>query len=248
MSLIKLITLTFLLFANVQKETTPVFSDGISQFEENKWDKAEQTFEELLKENPDNPTLLYNLGRVHYEKGHLGLALGLWRKARSIDPQLEEVDMAIRFAEEKHFPEKNTPPVYLVFFNSLLEVSLHIWLGISVVFLLIWGWEAVEYGVKRHLSITHWPSWLHLCLPVLLITLIFVSIISMKRFTEKATIVSPDLQTRISPSETSPTLSELYEGQVVNVEKILDDWAQIRLTSGAPGWVPKSSIIIFGEQ
>ena len=228
-----------------QAEAQPLFLEGTSAFENNQYDQAESIFEKLLESESSNPAVLYNLGRVQYEKGDVGRALGLWRKARSLDPSFRAVRDAISFAEEKHFPERPSPPVYLLIFNYLASFSLHLWLALGFFFFIVWAYGAVEYGVKREVSLTHWPAWLHLSFPVFLVTLIFSIYLATKTYEQKATVIDRDLQTHISPSETSPTLSELYEGQVVVVEKVLGEWAQIRSLSGAPGWVPLQTLIVF---
>ncbi len=228
-----------------QTEAQPQFLEAISAFENNQYDKAIGAFEQLLEKEPQNPAVLYNLGRVRYEKGEIGLALGLWRKARSLDPNFQPVRNAIRFAEEKHFPERSSPPVYAVIFNYLSALSLHLWLGFGFLFFIMWAFGSVEYGVKRRVSITHWPVWLHLSFPLFLVALGFSVYLWAKTYEQKATVISQNLQSHISPSEISPTLSELYEGQIVVVEKVLGEWAQIRSLSGAPGWVPMQTLIVF---
>lgn len=54
-----------------------------------------------------------------------------------------------------------------------------------------------------------------------------------------------ELATKANPAESSPSLHQLDEGQLIKVEKYHNEWAQIRTQTGAPGWVPRDSIIEF---
>ena len=94
----------FVFFGAQAQESTPTFLDGVNAYKNNDFEKARSIFGPLLKEHPENPVLLYNLGLVEYQSGQFGYALGLWRKARFYNSDLMPVEKAIEFTEEQLFP------------------------------------------------------------------------------------------------------------------------------------------------
>ena len=82
------------------------FVEGVAAYQAKDFEKALSFFQPLFEQYPNNPVILYNLGLVKYQQGELGLALGLWRKARIIDQSFSEVASAISFTEEQLFPDQ----------------------------------------------------------------------------------------------------------------------------------------------
>ncbi len=221
------------------------FLDGVAAYKTKDYKKAQELFAALAQENPNNPALLYNLGLAEYHLGRLGMALGLWRKARTLDHSRVPVEQAITFTEEQLFPDKNEKNFLVLIFDTLLNLPPWAWWILSLVSFTAAGWWTLEYGVKKRLTPNLWPTWLYFVYPVFLFATFFAALTYLQHRQVSATIVQSDIETRVGPSDTSPTLSLLKEGQLVSVEKSIGQWVQIRSQNGSPGWVPQQAIIIF---
>lgn len=221
------------------------FADGVKAYKNDQFEKARQAFTPLVAEHPDNPALLYNLGLAEYQLGQYGMALGLWRKARYLNSDFTAAQMAIDFTEEQLFPNKREQSFIVSIYNSLKSLPLWLWLACSFLTFFFTSYFSLEYGVKKKFSIGLWPTWIFFVFPIFLISSFFAANLFISSQKKLATVVPRDLMTRANPSESSPTMNELDEGQVVTVEKVYGPWAQIRTQSGTPGWVPQQSIIIF---
>lgn len=57
---------------------------------QDKFKEAEETFKDILKLKPDNPTVLNNLGFVYSRQGNNGKASICFRKALELDPYNED--------------------------------------------------------------------------------------------------------------------------------------------------------------
>ena len=241
-----LISILFLILTPLQaQELESQFIDGINAYEANDFEKAESVFRPLFEQYPNNPIILYNLGLIQYQKGQMGLALGLWRKARFIDSRFTEVKRAIDFTEEQLFPNKEDDPVYITIFKTLSSLPVSVWMLISLFSLLFGGWYALDYGIKRRQPINHWPSWIYLNFPIFLFAGFFTFYLSFQHLSPEATVVEKNLQTHSNPSPEAPTLSELEEGQIVKIEEQLGQWVRIKTDRGTLGWVPKKSVLTF---
>ena len=232
-------------FKALCQETSPGFLDGVKAYQEKDFEKAQEIFTPILAEHPENPSLLFNLGLAEYQLGNFGMALGLWRKARFLDQSFAPVSNAIEFTEEKLFPDQQSSSFFIVIFNWLKNRPAHLWLLISFLSLALGGWLTLEYGVKRRLPFSLWPTLIYFAAPLFLFSSVFSSLVVIDESKTKATVIEKNQLTHANPSDTSPTLSELNEGQVVFVEKAHGSWVQVRTFNGSPGWVPQTSLIAF---
>lgn len=222
------------------------FIDGVKAYEAKDFEKAKEIFQPLLSQYPNNPTLLYNSGLVEFQLGRSGLALALWRKARFLDQSAGEIRAAIDYTEEMLFPDSDKGPLATLY-DWLAQIPLHFWLFISFISFFPACWHAIKHGVKRSESIPHWPIWIFLSLPIFIFSFCFAIILNSERTKPKATVIEKNLLTHTGPSESSPTLSELNEGEIVYIKKIHGSWAQVKTQRGNPGWVLQTKLIPFGE-
>ncbi|MEM7646101.1 MAG: SH3 domain-containing protein [Pseudomonadota bacterium] len=231
----------------LSQESTGNFVDGVNAYEAKDYDSAKNIFLSLLEQSPENPTLLYNRGLVEFQLGQFGLALGLWRKARFLSPGSSEIQAAIAFTEEMLFPETPETSFLGTLYKALSRAPLHLWIFLSFLSLFPALWYAVIYGIKEKRPFPSWPLWISLSIPIFILSATMTTLMNMDRMKMRATVISKNQLTHTNPSDTSPTLSELNEGQIVFVEKTHESWVQVRTPTGAPGWVPKQSLISFGE-
>ncbi len=227
----------------------PQFIDGVKAYQNKNFDLAKKIFDSLLKKHPNNPSLLFNLGLVEYQLGQVGKALGLWRRAQFISPRFKPAQAAIEFVEEKLFPQSSSPSFLVTLLQTLTRFSFHFWMLLCLLSFLIFSWMAIDYGAKKKRAILQWPVGLYLLIPLVLIAgvLAFLTFNMSQRIL--ATVIVNNQMTFVSPSESSPTLSELTAGQSVTVEKFHDNWAQVKTESGSEGWVPLSGLILArGDQ
>lgn len=241
-----LLKILFIFFATLwAQEPSSGFLDGVNAYKNKNFQKAQEIFTPLVQENPENPALLYNLGLAEYQLGRFGMALGLWRKARNLDSSFTPVEEAIAFTEEKLFPDKGHETFIVSIYKALTTLPLWMWCSLSLLTFFLASYFSLEYGVKKRLSINLWPTWVFTIFPIFLFSTFFAFNLFTSSRQMMGTVIERNLLTHANPTESSPTLSELEEGQVVSVEKVHQNWLQIRSQRGAPGWVPQSSVIIF---
>ena len=227
------------------QETSVNFVDGIQALQNKDYEKSKEIFSQLLAEHPQNPALLYNLGLSQYHLGQKGLALGLWRKARFLNPSMKQAKAAIQYAEEELFPDRQQPGAFYGIYTWLKSFSPHLWLALSFLGSLFFFWTAITLVARRKEPFSQWPVWQYSLIPLLIFTFVFSIITSLEFYHVKATVIGSDAITRATPSETAPTLASLSEGLLVNVERRMDDWVQIRTSTGAPGWIKKDKLLIL---
>ena len=83
------------------------------------------------------------------------------------------------------------------------------------------------------------------CISPLPATHSFSTYLAFELSNHEATVIEKNLQTRTNPSPDSPALSELDEGQIVDIEDQIGQWVRVRTQRGHIGWVPQKSILSF---
>lgn len=245
-----MISLIFSLFFHfaplLAQEQSPGFMEGVTAYQNKEYQKAQTIFQSLLEQSPENPALIYNLGLAEFQLGKQGLALGLWRKARNIDSGMKDAHKAIEYVEGLLFPSEQTPTFFSSAVRALLDLPLSLWIFLSLLSFLLTGWLAIELGAKRKKPFLTWPVSFYFLIAACLFTTTLASVSLFEKSKDRATVVQKNLLAHTGPSETSPTLSELKEGQIILLLSRHNGWVQIRTLNGNPGWVPESSVIAFG--
>ena len=222
------------------------FLQGVKAYQDKDYKKAQSIFASLLDKHPNNPNLLFNLGLSEFHLGRPGLALGLWRKARSIDRNFSPAHAAVDYARDRLFPNQKTSSLLYSLYDWLTQGSPHFWIFLFMISLFGFGWFAIEYSIQWKRSPLRWPPWIH----ALLISTIFSGwvclVLIMDQNRIKATVIKKDSPGFAGPSTEFPNLFELQQGQQVRVTKFHGDWIQVRSGSFS-GWVPKSNLILFGR-
>ena len=222
------------------------FLQGVKAYQAKDYKKAQSIFASLLNKYPNNPNLLFNLGLSEFHLGRPGLALGLWRKARSMDRGFSPAQAAVDYAQDQLFPNRKALSFLHSLYDRLTRGSPHFWIFLFVISFFGFSWFALEYSIQWKRSPLRWPPWIH----ALLIPMIFSGWVSLVLIQDqnqiKATVIKKDSFGFAGPSTEFPNLFELQEGQQVYVTKFHGDWIQVRSSGNSSGWIPKSNLILFG--
>lgn len=222
------------------------FLEGLKAFQAEDFETARNNFNLLLEQHPSDPTLLYNAGLAEFKSGQVGAAIGLWRKARSLGNHSDDLLQALQFAENTLNLDSQESGPLLGLYRGLVTTPLNFWLGLSLILFLFLGWQSILNGAKQKRPFLEWPLFLQLGLPFFVLILFFTLHLSLKANQKKGTVTIHNLLTHASPSDASPSLFELSEGEWVFIETEQGNWFQIRTQNGASGWATKTHVIPFG--
>ncbi len=242
-------------------EINPSYSAGLKSYQESKFEQAKASFQTALQEEPQNPLINYNLGLTEWKLGHLGMSLGLLRRAQYSDPSFREALKAETFVREglkvKDLPHQIS--LWETLRQELLKpVSMDALLVVTMLLLFISGYTIPKYlGARRRALEDESPT-----MPnpftgglsgLLLIAVVVIS--GMKLFDlriQRATVVVQKVEARSGPEPDSSTLFELFEGLEVIVRRsFLDsnqrEWVQVTYPGGMTGWISSNDMISHSE-
>lgn len=227
------------------------FQEGIAAYQKGEFKQARASFTEALQNDPDNPTLLFNLAITAQSEGQIGLALALWRKALAIQPSFPDAKNAIAWAENQL--EHKEIPHNVTFWQSLrknflVDHTLNEFLALTAVLLAVTGWLLLRYlGLRREALLQEKPYPPFPTVTVICGLLFFASLIltTAKAYDLSAlrgTIIAKKVEARSAANESATPLFDLYEGLEVVVRQTAGDWVQVTYQSTSTGWIPRSSI------
>ncbi len=210
-----------------------------SAYDNGQFDQAIADYQQLLEKGYDNGALYYNAGNAALKAGHLGEAVGFYRRASQRLPWDEDVEHNLEFARSlvKQPPVKSGPfdvlinkvfikfrPVQLMF----LALAVYILLLLSLGFLIL---------TRRHHAAWSWTASAVGLMFVVLAVLASMRILIAKQV-KWAVVISSQAEARNGPAQDYQVGFTIPEGREVRVLGQEGDWRAVGLPQeGYKGWV-----------
>lgn len=227
------------------------FQEGIAAYQKGEFKQARASFTEALKNDPNNPTLLFNLAVTAQSEGQLGMALALWRKALVIQPNFPDAKNAIAWTENqlehKEIPH-NVTSWQSLRKNFLVNHTLNEFLALTAALLAATGWLLLRYlGLRRDALLQEkplppFPTVTLICGILLLASLALTTAKAYDLSILRGTIITKKVEARSAANESATPLFDLYEGLEVVVRQTAGDWVQVTYQNTSTGWIPRSAI------
>jgi len=223
------------------------FHKAMASYKAKDYPKAIELFSLALKEQPDQPEILFNLGLAWQKAENKAMPIALWRKTLTIDPSYSKAKKALDFVQ-RIAPARNTLwEKYRAGFLRPLPFNLILaLLFISLVFL---GFSLINYlGLRKKAQADEFaenpgiPLKTTLWGLVFLITLIITLSKSIDNFESRGTVINVDTSLLVSPNKDSLELSKVQAGLEVIMNKSFDNWVQIKIPGGPAGWIRNEEI------
>jgi len=227
------------------------FQSGTHLLQEQKYDEAFAQFQNEYAAGKQFAALFYNWGLSAYKLQKLGLAVGLWRRALSADPELRRAQAALNFVS--HELPRDSVSYEKSGWTSLRQnifdrVSLNKLLAIAWIFFLTAGLLLIRYaGARKRALVTDQP------LPGIpyvgyVFSLLFVVSLALSAgkaislFETRATVTTAAASLHTGPSNDDNVIFDLIEGLEVTVKQVKDSWSQVTIASGVTGWVSTENL------
>jgi tetratricopeptide (TPR) repeat protein len=237
------------------------YNEGLSHFQKGEFNEAKTSFEEALKEDPDNPYVLYNLALTDSRLGNDGAAVATWRKALALQPLFTKSREALNFTLEKM--KVKALPHQITFFETIRNEVLSylpwtlLLMGTGLLFLSS-GWFLFQYlGLRKRNKKAELPThkipFLAITFALLFLVCLLLTILKYIDYeTPRATVTVESAEAKTAPGADQATLFELYKGLEVIVREVhrLGDvpWVQVTYPGGMTGWVPQETLIPSSEK
>ncbi|MEA3446843.1 MAG: tetratricopeptide repeat protein [Bacteroidota bacterium] len=215
---------------------------------------AASLYEEMLKAQPRNAAIYYNLGNAYYKMDMHGSAILNYERAHRLNPTDEDIkhNLELTHSQVKGQVESMPELFFIAWLDKLNTfLSVRTWGTISIVlFLLFIGFTAWRLFRKKPGARAALSSIAIVSLVLSGICLGLAFRLDKQIHTPNEAIVFEDSLIKSSPSETGINLFEVNEGIKIEVLDSLNNYTQIRLPNGKKGWIRSRNIEhirLYGE-
>ena len=237
-----------------ETDLSAAFNVYQKSYQSGDFEAAKTTLEEALKTHTHNSYLIYNLGLTEYKLGKVGLALGLWRKALLINPQLNEARQALDYAigQMQTKPLAQNTDSTWVWLEKLIQdyLSFNLLWPLFLISIFISGYSLIKFlGAKKRAFENDEAAPLLGTKPIVFLVvagvLAILSFVSFKDLNStKATAVAKPTEVKTGPSADNATLFDLPEGTEVLIRDKDNGWYKIEDPTGRIGWTEGTNVFV----
>lgn len=244
-----LIVFTVSVYAESADEN--LFQKGLAAYQNKQFAEARDAFQKLISANVISAPVLHNLALTEYQLDQKPLALALWRKALSLEPNYRAARQSRDFTEGKlQVRGFERDPLSNSFNRTLEFISLYESLWLLALLMGVCGWLWIRYAADRRFAIEEerpLPSFPAAAISLSVVLVLCVGLLIAKiqqGLQTRATVIQSHVSARSLPSDEGVGLFELNGGSEVIVRRKNGDWSQVQNSDGASGWLRKDEIFV----
>jgi tetratricopeptide (TPR) repeat protein len=229
---------------------TTLFEQGTQSFQNGEFDKAVQSFSEILQMGYESADLYYNLGNSYFKLGENATAILNYERALRLRPRDEDIRFNLQIANISVLDKIQEIPElfyirYFKGFRSLFDIRTLTILTLILYFLffsLVILWIFTKPRILRRIS-----KWTALVVFVILIvfSITLISKITYLRSNVEAIVMTPEVIIRSAPSEDGTEIFTIHSGLKVKITATSGNWSEIRLADGKEGWLLSKELEII---
>ena len=222
-------------------------TEADSMYSQHHYEQAQKAYLLLLKDNPQNSELLYNVGNCYYRLKKLAHAILYYERAARINPSDDDIRHNLTLArsqsQDKFYSASDLDVVYS--FNSFVNTfgsDGWAWMSVVALAVLLAAVLTVRFSDKKGIRRI---SFVAIFLGVVCVVLfnIFAMIQRNKYTDHSGAIVMKTTKLMSTPDTTGTNLFTLHEGtKVVLNDTTLPTWTEVNLSDGQQGWVQNNDI------
>lgn len=242
-------------FVGFGQSPEDLFREGNIAYNQGDYSRAISYYDSIVSKGVHSAELYFNLANAHYKRNAIAPSILNFEKALLLDPDNEQVLNNLVFAQNmtldrfSPLPESDVKRATeeLLFLTSVRGWSIIAVVGFWLATLLFFLYLKTVYGHRKRLFFS---GFMLLVFSAVLALFFALQQKSTLKNTRLAIVFAQEESFRSEPNLRSEVLLLLHEGTKVSVQEYVEDWAKVRLSNGAVGWMPKSSIqqINFPEE
>lgn len=224
-----------------------LFNSANELYRNGNFDKAIESYKQILEQDAISDELFYNLGNSYYKLNKVGPSIFYYEKALQLNPLNQDVKNNLVFAKRLALDNiEEVPKTFLQKFNAnyLQKLSYNEWAIVTIVFVLL---SAVLF-LLFYFAYTPTKKRFFFTLAIISFIL-FVAVISItynqynfSKNTKEAIVFATKTEVRNAPTLNSEEVFTLHEGTKVIVLDAVDNWKKIKLADGKIGWIISDEI------
>ncbi|MGM9675316.1 MAG: SH3 domain-containing protein [Bacteroidaceae bacterium] len=233
-------------FAQAEVTTDSIKAQADSAYTHEQYDQAIALYSQLAEQG-ESAVIYYNLGCAYYRKGDIAHSILWHERAALLDPGNADIAYNLQLLRDKTIDR--IEPIHEFFLFQLWHdvvnlMSTDTWAIMALVCFglalatLAWFLFSSRMSVRR--------MGLYTCIIFFLLTVLgnvcaYQQHEKVKNRTS-GVIVASSVTVKSTPSDSGNDLFVIHEGTRLDVQDdSMKEWAEIRISDGKVGWVPKKS-------
>ena len=239
----RFIILLMMISISFSENFSEKFDIANSYYNNSKYNKSIQLYEEIIKEGWHSEYLYYNLGNAYYRNGMAGQSIWAYNKAISLNPRLESVKYNLEIVSSKIKDRVILPPEFLL---------VHIYINLKSVFSyyewLIFGSILLLSTFKLFIFNNHIIKKINFIFTLItfIVHLIILDVFLEKNEKQFGIIVYDNVSAYSGPFYGDNTiLFTLNEGTKTQLSQKQGEWVEVVILNSGKAWVPIEKIRIL---
>jgi len=239
--------LIFFVYTLGFSQNQQLFDKATSLYNDGEYEKAAESYLEILGNGEHSAELYFNLGNTYYRLDSIAPSIYYYEKALLLKPRDKDILNNLAYAQNmtldaiEPLPQTIISKIYKAFTNYL---TFDQWAYLAVVFMILFvllyiAFYYFKFSTQKRVAFIGSMISLILTLGLALLAYMeyrdYISERPAVIFAEQALIKS-------EPNNRSQALFNLHAGTKVYVLDQLNDWKKIELSDGKSGWVLSGDI------
>ena len=245
----RFIILLMMISMSFSEKLSEKFDIANSYYNNSKYNKSIQLYEEIINEGFHSEYLYYNLGNAYYRNGMVGQSIWAYNKAISLNPRKESVKYNLEIVSSKIKDRVILPSEFLpvqIYINVKSVFSYYEWVMIGSLMILFTACFFVAF--KLFIFNNHIAKKINFIstLITFVVHLIVLDVFLEKNEKQFGIIVFDNVSAYSGPFYGDNTvLFTLNEGTKAQLSQKQGDWFEIVILNGGKAWVPKEKIRVL---
>lgn len=223
------------------------FLEGNQAYASKQYEVAIENYTRILALGKENATIYYNIGNAYYRLKNYPLAILNYERSLKLSPRNADTKYNLALANSMIVDKIEVVPqiFYNRWWNDFLALmSLNTFSMLSILALalsmLLWGLFLINSNNTVRL-LSSWTA------GILLFSFLIFLIASVQKKnkllnTAEAIVLTPTLNVKSSPDETSSDVFIIHEGTKVTLLDTITGWQEIKIANGSVGWIMTTEI------
>lgn len=248
--LISILILILGLTAYAQSEA--LFNRATESYNVGEYQKAVDSYLEILDNGNHSGELYYNLGNTYYKLNEIAPSIYYYEKALLLKPNDAEITNNLAYAQNMtldaidKMPETGLSKIYG---NIIGFLSFDQWGYTAIFFMILFVLLYIAFHYFRYSSrkrIAFVSSIVSLLIAVVSVAFAFLQYNKFK-VDRPAIVFTSESSVKSEPNKRSQEAFALHEGTKVYVLDELNDWKKIKIADGTTGWIPAEDIKLLKD-
>lgn len=242
------VLLSLLSSMSLWAENNSMLDNASSLYASEKYLEAAEVYERILIDEGVASEVYYNLGNCYYKNDDIAKSILAYERALRLDPSDADIKANLALARGKTM-DKVTPPSEMFFvswWKQLTNImSMNSWMVLSLLAFVITLAGVLVYAFLTDIK---WRKCgIYTSLACLIICIVGNLCALTQHFVNVnhsfAIIMSPAVNVKSSPAETSTDLFVIHDGSKVEIlDNTMKEWCEVKLEEGKQGWILKTTM------